>query len=55
MKIEPFFNKTWSEDFKQISLIPTIFITGSYGGKYNFAINFLYFDFGLWVTRKQEL
>ena len=52
MKIEPFFIKTWSEDFKQISLVPAIFITRSYGGEYNFAINFLCFDFGLWVTRK---
>jgi hypothetical protein len=50
--VEPFFNKTWSDDFKQISLVPTIFITRSYGGKYNLAINFLCFDFGLWITRK---
>ena len=53
MKITPFFFKTWDEDFKQVVLIPTIFLTKSYGTRYNFGINFLCFDFGLWVIIKK--
>jgi hypothetical protein len=53
MKIIPFFFKTWDEDFKQVVLIPTIFLTKSYGTRYNFGINFLCFDFGLWVIIKK--
>ena len=49
MKIIPFFDLTWSSDFKQVGLIPTIFLTKSYGTRYNFGINFLCFDFGLWI------
>lgn len=49
MKIIPFFDLTWTEDFKQIAIIPTIFLTKSYGNRYNLCINFLCFDFGLWV------
>ena len=49
MKIIPFFDITWTDDFKQIAIIPTIFITKSYGTRYNFGINFLCFDFGLWI------
>jgi hypothetical protein len=53
MKIEPFFFTNWSEDFKQVSIIPTIFLTKSYGNRYNVCINFLCFDFGLWVIRRK--
>ncbi len=44
---------TWGSDFKQIGLIPTIFVTKSYGTRYNLCINFLCFDFGLWVIIKK--
>ena len=44
MKIIPFFDLTWTDDFKQIAIIPTIFVTKSYGNRYNFCVNFLCFD-----------
>jgi hypothetical protein len=53
MKIIPFFDMTWGSDFKQVGLIPTIFVTKSYGTRYNLCINFLCFDFGLWILIKK--
>ena len=53
MKVIPFFFTTWNEDFKQVSLIPSVFLTKSYGTRYNVGINFLCFDFGLWILIKK--
>ena len=49
MKIIPFFFTTWDKDFKQFVLIPAPFLTKSYGTRYNIGINFLCFDFGIWI------
>lgn len=53
MKITSYFYTTWSEDFKQLALIPSIFLTKSYDNSYNFGINFLCFDFGLWIIKRK--
>ena len=53
MKIIPFFFITWDKDFKQVTLIPTICLTKSYGKRYNVGINFLCFDFGLWLILRK--
>ena len=49
MKVIGFFETTWTEDFKQIAVIPTLFLTKSYGTRYNVGINFLCFDFEVWI------
>ena len=53
MKIIPFFDITWSDEFKQVSIIPTIFLTKSYGNRYVVCINLLCFDFGVWVILRK--
>ena len=57
MKLKRYINRTWSDDFKQINITPTLYITKSkltsceYEVNYIISINFLIWDVGVIITK----
>jgi hypothetical protein len=57
MKLKRYINRTWSDDFKQINITPTLYFTKSkltsceYEVNYIISINFLIWDVGVIITK----